>query len=156
MKKYPLVCWPQHPILRTVCDEVTVFDKEIKELAEDLLELMRLYEWVWIAAPQIWITKRMAAFTQRDMTKKDRELVFEDVMINPVVLSFSKETEIAEEWCLSLPWMKGHVERPSEITIQYYTMNWEKKIMTSQWYNARIILHEMDHLDGVLFIDKLA
>ena len=155
-KLYPLQYTANNPILREVCEEVKKITPEIKELYQALHELVREYEWVGLAAPQIGKNIRMAAVTQRDMSKKKRKLLQEIILINPVIIGSSSTTEIAEEWCLSLPWVLGNVERPDEITIKYMDIKGKSHILKSSGYNARIILHEMDHLDGVLFIDKLA
>ncbi len=161
-KKYPLITWEKSPILRTVCDEVKKVTPDIKELAADLQELMWEYDWVWLAAPQIGQNYRMAAVTQRDTSKQNEKwdtiwkLLDEFVIINPIILSSSNETEIESEACLSLPKIKGDVSRPTSVTIQYLGTDGKKDIIKATWFNARVILHEMDHLDGVLFIDKLA
>jgi peptide deformylase len=98
----------------------------------------------------------MAAITQWDMSKKKRELLEEVIMINPEVISKGEKTEIEEEGCLSLPGITGDVSRPTQITIKYQTIDGKQHIRKISGYNARIVQHEIDHLDGVLFIDKLA
>lgn len=161
-KKYPLITWQDSSILRTICDEVKKITPEIREFASNLQELMRAYEWVWLAAPQIWQNHRMAAITQWDTNNKDEEwrldwkLLDEFVIINPSILSIWDETDIDEEACLSLPWQRGDVQRPRKITMQYLWVDGKTHIHKATWFNARVILHEMDHLDGILFIDKLA
>ncbi len=161
-KKYPLITWEDVPILRTICDTVPKVTPDIRKFCKDILKLMREYEWVWLAAPQIWQNYRIAAVTQRDTSATDTQgrsewkLLDEFVIINPVVLSQSDESDVAEEACLSLPKIKGDVERPYSITIQFIDIKWKEQIHKATWFNARVILHEMDHLDGVLFIDKLA
>ncbi len=160
-KTYPLIIDQHQRILRTVCKEIQKITPEVIIFAKHLLELMRDYEWVWLAAPQIWKDLRMAAVTQRDTTKRDstgrsdRILEDEFVIINPVILSQSTNLKVDSEACLSLPWIKWDVARPSKITIQYVWIDGKKHIHKATWFNARVILHEMDHLDGVLFIDKL-
>jgi peptide deformylase len=76
-------------------------------------------------------------------------------MINPKVISISSEKQIDEEWCLSLPWELGSVARPQRATIQRTDLKWKIHLKKVEWYNARIMLHEIDHLNGILFIDKL-
>lgn len=154
-KKYPLVYGADNLILRTVCEPVEKISSEIKEFWSNLLELMHIYDWVGIAAPQVWKTIRIAAFVQFNMKGNKWKVTMEDVLINPVILSKSETTEIEEEWCLSLPWILWNVERVDMIVVEYTNLLWKKVIHKAFWYNARIILHEMDHLDGVLFIDKL-
>jgi peptide deformylase len=131
-----------------------VVSKEIRLLAADLIELMREYDGVWLAAPQIGRSIRMFAYTQRETTKKKRDLLEEWVMINPKIVHSSQETNLEKEWCLSLPGIEGEVERATTITIAYIDTRWKQQIKKATWYNARILLHELDHLDGVLFIDK--
>jgi len=153
--RYPLVTGSETPILRKRCAPVREINKEIRQFAKDLLLLMKEYHWVWIAAPQVWVDKRMAAFVQMDLSTPDWEVISEDVMINPEILYASDITAVDDEGCLSLPNVSGTVERPDEITVSYTNMKWKKVIHKAKGYNARVILHEMDHLDGVLFIDKL-
>ncbi len=152
---FPLEFGENNPVLRKKCLEVKYFTKETKILVEALAVLMWEYEGVGIAAPQIWQTVRIAAVTQRDTSKKNRELLEEFVMINPILIGKGDETVIDEEACLSLPKITGKVARPLDITIKYQTIDGKTHIKKATGYNARILLHEMDHLDGVLFIDKL-
>ena len=154
-ERYPLQVWAQNPLLRTPCVPVQKINKEVKEFGLALLELMRIYDGVWLAAPQVGKTIRMAAFTQRDTTTQPRTHTYEDVMINPKILSQSQETDVDSEWCLSLPWVTWSVARPREITVAYTDLDGKQQIRKAHNYNARIILHEIDHLDGVLFTDKL-
>lgn len=153
---YPLVLGAENPVLRTVCDKVEAVTPEIVAFWKALLDLLPVYDGVWLAAPQVGKTIRMAAFVQLDMKGKNRKQTMQDVMINPIILSSSPTTEIAEEWCLSLPGQTGDVERTDMIVVEYTNLQWKKVVHKAKWYNARIILHEMDHLDGVLYIDKLA
>jgi len=161
-KKYPLITWKDVPILRTVCDEVKHLTPEIKKFAAELQQLMRDYEWVGLAAPQIGQNHRMAAVTQRDMSNRDEDgrviwnLLEEFVIINPKILAASDNLKTDNEACLSLPWINGDVARPHQITIQYLWVDGKTHVHKAKGFNARVILHEMDHLDGVLFIDKLA
>ena len=160
-KKYPLVTWEDQEILRIVCAEVKKISPEIRQFADDILELMREYKGVWLAAPQIGQDYRMAAITQRDTEHVNKswesewKLLDEFVIINPTILSQSDYKTIESEACLSLPWVKGDVTRPDSITIQYLWIDSKTHIHKATGFNARVILHEMDHLDGVLFIDKL-
>jgi peptide deformylase len=87
--------------------------------------------------------------------RKETRTHHEFVMINPEVLAASPTTCNDEEACLSLPGQKGMVERSDTITVRYMTVDGKIHMHKATGYNARIILHEIDHLDGVLFIDKL-
>ncbi len=154
-KQYPLELWAQNPVLRSIAAPVEKITDEMREFGMCLLELMYAYDWVWLAAPQVWQLIRMAAFTQYSFGEKRIKQTLEDVMINPVILSQASTNDIDVEWCLSLPWVEWSVERPSSIVVEYTTLHGKKTMLKASWYNARIILHEIDHLDGVLFVDKL-
>ena len=116
---------------------------------------MHAYDGVWLAAPQINQNLRMVAVTQRDTSKKNWKQVDQFVMINPRILFMSDVTEVDKEGCLSLPGEEWFVKRPQSITVQYTWLDSKKHIHKAIGFNARVILHELDHLDGVLFVDKL-
>lgn len=157
LEKYKLVTWATDIRLRTVCKPVLSINHEIKTFAKLLLYRMQEHDWVWIAAPQVGRCIRMAAFVTLDTSSRNaanRNIVREEIMINPVVIAASKHLESDEEWCLSLPWELWKVKRPSWATIQRTDLKNKKQIRKVEWYNARIMLHEIDHLDWILFIDK--
>ncbi len=139
------------PILRTVCDEVKDFDKSLKKLVEDMKETMHDARGLGIAAPQVNINARVFIVTLGHGTKNPVEVA----MVNPTITSKSKETYVDEEGCLSLPNTYGRVERPNEINVEYFNIKGEKKSLKLAGLDARVVLHENDHIDGVLFIDKL-
>lgn len=153
---YPLQVGAANPLLRTVCAPVETITDEIKVLADALIELMRYHKGVGLAAPQVGQTIRMAAITQWDMSQEQWELLVETVIINPKILWQAENIAVDAEWCLSLPGEEWRVARPTSVTIEYTDIFGKTQILKANGYNARIILHEMDHLDGVLFIDKLA
>lgn len=158
MKKltnYQIQKWLNNPILRQISKEVEIIDDEIRQFADDLIELMWEYDWVGLAAPQVWKNIRMIATTQWSVKWKKWHLTKQVVMINPVILEKSTETEVDEEWCLSLPWMKWDVSRAKDIKLRYTEVNWKEKIVVLSWINSRIVQHEMDHLNWVLFADKI-
>lgn len=158
IEKYKLVTWASDPRLRTRCKPVLSVTHEIQTFANVLFYRMHEHNGVWIAAPQVWRCIRMAAFATLDTSKKDpsdREIIHEDIMINPVVLATSKELMSDEEGCLSLPWELWNVQRPSRATIQWTDLKNRKQLRKVEGYNARIMLHEIDHLDWILFIDKV-
>lgn len=154
-REYPLEFGLDNAVLRTPCPPVEKIDWKILELGLALQKLVWAYEGVGIAAPQVGHSVRMAAITQRDMSSKKRKLLLEDVMINPVLLGQSDQMIVESEACLSLPWVKGDVARPDSITVRYTRLDWTQTTLKADDYNARIILHEMDHLDGVLFVERM-
>lgn len=151
-QNYPIQTWINNPILRKKSEKVVDFNGELKEFAQILFEWMQIYDGIWLAAPQIWVNKRIIAVCQLD--KKLKNIVFSDVLVNPEIVEKSKKTETNEEWCLSLPWIEAEVERPYRVKVKYQDTEWKEHFITATWYNAAILQHEIDHLDGILFLDK--
>lgn len=154
MSKYPLMIWAQTSVLRKKTLPLKTVTKSVRDFALDLIELMWMYHGVGLAAPQVNQSIRMFAYTQRDTSQKEWELWEEWVMINPKIVHYSSAQEIDKEWCLSLPGLEWEVARAKEITISYTDIKGRQLIKKVTWYNARILQHELDHLDGVLYIDK--
>jgi len=156
---YPLQTWENNEILRTKSEKVDIFDDEIKEFSEILLDLMYAYDWVGLAAPQVGKNIRVIATTQRKEVKKwrktDREITGETAMINPEILDHSEEKKKWEEACLSVPGLCGDVERWTWIVVKYQDKKWKTHIQKYTWFSAVVIQHEMDHLEWILFTDKV-
>lgn len=155
LNKYQIQKWLNNPILRQVSKEVEIIDDEIKEFADELIEMMWEFDGVWLAAPQVWKNIRMIAVTQWSVKWNKWDLLKQQVMINPVITEKSSDLEIDEEGCLSLPGMKWDVARSKDIKVKYIDLNWKEKNIVLSWINARIVQHEMDHLDWILFADKI-
>jgi len=153
--QYPLQLWWNNPILRVAADYIYEITPEIRNFAYDLLDLMRLYEGVWLAAPQVGKSWRIIATTQRKSGKRGEKNTGEIVMINPEIIEYSSEIMASEEACLSLPWEQWVVRRYKQITVSYLDPEARKHTRKFESFNAAIIQHEIDHLDGILFIDKL-
>ncbi|MCI9063313.1 MAG: peptide deformylase [Clostridia bacterium] len=147
------------PILLIKCKEVDInnISKEILEEIEDMKETLNFTEGFGIAAPQVGIDKRIAIIQveKERCTYKDSEDVPTTVMINPTWKKLSEETEIEYEGCLSVPSVRGKVERYKEIEVSYYNEKGEKVIKQVKGFTARDIQHECDHLDGIIFLDKV-
>ena len=139
--------------LRTQCTDIQKINDEVVAIAELLIDRMYKYDGVWLSWPQIWYCKNIFAFTEWDENKKKirRE---HHIIINPRITKKSTGMNIWEEWCLSLPNVYGNVARNDWIKMTYYTIDKIKKSKTFTWFNARIIQHEFDHIQGILFIDK--
>jgi len=152
---YPLVQGVDNPVLRTKSTEITEFDSELIEFANILRELMYHYDGVGLAAPQLWKNIRMVATTQWKWKGKKQELIADQILINPTILQHSNDTLVFEEWCLSVPWVFGTVERFKEIKVHYYDEYGEEFTRIFSGYNAVIIQHEINHLEGILFVDKM-
>jgi len=156
---YSLQTWEDNKILRKKSKKVDIFDDEIKEFAETLLDLMYAYDWVGLAAPQVGKNIRVIATTQWKEVKKwrktNKEIIGETAMINPEILEHSEEKKKWEEACLSVPWLCGDVERWTRIVVKYQDKKWKSHVQKYTWFSAVVIQHEMDHLEWILFTDKV-
>ena len=156
---YPLETWENNEILRKKSEQVDIFDDEIKEFSEILLDLMYAYDVVWLAAPQVGKNIRVIAITQwkeiKRWRKTDKEIIGETAMINPEILEHSEEMKKWEEACLSVPGLCGDVERWSRIVVKYQDKKWKTHVQKYTWFSAVVIQHEMDHLEWILFTDKV-
>ena len=110
---------------------------------------------VGLAAPQVGENIRVIATSQRDKKKTKDKLLGETIMINPKILDKSKETILREEACISLPNCTGMVKRHRAITVEFLDLQGKKQNKKYKEFNAVIIQHEIDHLDGILFMDKV-
>ena len=132
-------------ILRKKCREVSEVTDRIRMTMEDMLDTMREQCGVGIASPQVGIMRRMFV--------AEPEPVRVYFMINPVILEQSG-SQIDDEGCLSVPGMIGTVERPDTIKIQALDLDGNLQVYDFQDFDARVMCHEYDHLDGILYIDK--
>ena len=133
------------PALRMRAAEVTVFDDELRRVAERMIALMHDADGVGLAATQIGVLRRF--FVVHD-DGEDR------VVVNPVITVSSKESEIDEEGCLSLGPVRVDVERPVGVTIEARDAAGEPVSLELEGLAARVVQHELDHLDGKLIIDR--
>jgi peptide deformylase len=141
-----------HPVLRQKSGEVTRIDDRFRALIREMFALMYEAKGVGLAANQIGIPLRFFIMNQEgDAAQPEHEHVF----INPVIRN-RKGAVVGEEGCLSLPGQYGDVRRAEEIVVEYFNLNGELLRATLQEYPARIVQHEYDHLEGVLFIDHLS
>lgn len=133
------------PLLRKQSREVTKFDNRLKYLVEDMFETMYHAEGVGLAAPQVGILKRVIVIDDREGNKLE--------MVNPVIKEMDGE-EVQIEGCLSLPHKQGSVKRATHIIVDYYDKDNNKKTLETRDFFARIIQHEIDHLNGILYSDR--
>ena len=110
---------------------------------------------VGLAAPQVGENIRVIATSQRDKKKTKDKFLGETIMINPKIIEKSKETILREEACISLPNCTGMVRRYYAITVEFLDLKGKKQTKKYKEFNAVIVQHEIDHLDGVLFMDKV-
>lgn len=147
------------PILGLKCKEIDInnIDTEILDQIEDLKETLDFTEGFGIAAPQVGIDKRIVVIhVNKEKCKyKDCEDVPTTVMINPTWRKISDKTDIEFEGCLSVPSIRGKVERYINIEVAYYNTDGEKIVKEVSGFTARCIQHECDHLDGIVFLEKV-
>ena len=138
------------PVLRKVAVEVEEIDGYIKELISVMFEVMKAGNGIGLAAPQIGVDKRVIVVS---IDEKGFERL---ALINPVIDYFSDRLSTMEEGCLSVPGIRADVKRPSKIVVSGITRSGRKVSIETGGLLARVIQHEIDHLNGVLFIDKLS
>jgi peptide deformylase len=137
------------PVLRQPAEDVEVFDDELRQLIRAMFETMYVEEGIGLAAPQIGVSQR---FFVMDVGEENTRA---QAIVNPVIVE-ETGSEKGEEGCLSLPGLVGVVERAAEIVVEGYDPEGKPLRLKASGLVARCIQHEIDHLDGVLFIDKLS
>jgi peptide deformylase len=138
------------PILRAKASPVTEFDDALAKLAADMHETMDAAPGVGLAAPQVGVLKRFFVYNDRD--QEDPEA---GTLVNPEIVWFSEDLVEMEEGCLSIPGQYFTVSRPEAIKIRYQDLQGQGWEQEAHGYLSRIFQHETDHLDGILFIDRL-
>jgi len=151
---YPLFTWADNPVLKKKSKKIVRFDDEIQEFAETLVALMYAYDGVGLAASQIGNNIQMIAVTEHKNNKRG-EILRAYVLVNPEIIEKSPTTVLWEEACLSLPGMTGKVKRYQRIKVRFFDPWGKQHIKKVSGFNARIIQHELDHLEGVLFVEKV-
>ena len=151
---YPIVLYGD-PVLRKKCDRIYRDELDVKTLANDMFETMMKADGIGLAAPQIGISKQI--FVVDGSSLEDEEMAsFKKVFINPILNHEKGELWEFEEGCLSIPNVRGGVNRKSTIEITFYDENWVKRTETFKGMQARVIQHEYDHIQGKLFVDYLS
>jgi peptide deformylase len=138
------------PVLRTAARPVESVTDEVRQLIADMLETMYVEDGVGLAAPQVGVSERVMVVDPRDDGSKPLALV------NPVIVERSGETDRGEEGCLSIPGVTDFVERAVRIVIEGLDRDGRFRRVEAEGLLARILQHEVDHLDGVLFFDRLS
>ena len=153
-------------ILKSKSVRIKQFDKGLQTLVQDLIDTMREYNGVGLAAPQIGVLRRVVVIEQPaiEQEQEDGTLVEIEpsrlyVMVNPEIISASKERYTMLEGCLSLPGWYGEVPRPEWVTIKYQDVQGRehriKQANARGYFVGRMVQHEIDHLDGVLFTERI-
>ncbi len=147
------------PVLRLRAAEVSVSDvrsAEIQRLIDDLIETRRAAGGAGLAAPQVGVSKRIAVVEVDDATRYSyKPLVPLTVIVNPVIEPVGDEELVINEGCLSVPGLRGDVSRALRARVQYFDRNGEAREEVVEGLTAGTFQHEVDHLDGVLFLDRV-
>ncbi|NDD57936.1 MAG: peptide deformylase [Chlamydiae bacterium] len=153
--KLPIIYYG-HPVLRKKCEPIREITEDIKQLVADMIETMDASDGIGIAAPQVGRAIRL--FVLRNYVETaDGEYTLSPpkAYINPKLLNPSLELVEDVEGCLSMPGIRAKVKRPSSITVQATDLDGNEFCEHLEGYNARVRMHENDHINGVLFIDRL-
>lgn len=145
--------------LHTQCEEISDFDKNIKTLSQNLLDTVKAAKnpiGAGLAAPQVGVLRRMCIVRKfpDDFNEENPSGVIDYVLVNPKITRKSKDSELGWEGCLSIPDVYVQVERSQKITVVAKNQFGEKISLNASGFFARVIQHELDHLDGVLITDK--
>ncbi|MFC3119006.1 peptide deformylase [Jhaorihella thermophila] len=140
------------PRLKKVCAPVSDLSDELRALADDMLETMYDAPGIGLAAPQVGVLDRLIVL---DCVKEEGESPRPLVMFNPEIIAASDETSVYEEGCLSIPEQFAEITRPAEVEVEWMDRNGHarREVFTGLW--ATCVQHEIDHLNGKLFIDYL-
>lgn len=153
------------PILKKECEDIEQDHPGLKELISDMYETMYKAKGVGLAAPQIGKSIRLfivdgSPFAEKEEGEEDDPLAdgideFKKVFINPIIEEETGKEWLFQEGCLSIPKIRENVSRKTDVIVSYYDENWELHEERYTGYAARIIQHEYDHIEGVLFTDYL-
>ena len=147
----PIITIPD-AVLRKRCKPVEQIDGSIKTLIDDMLATMYAAPGIGLAAPQINVPLRLVVM-DISAEKEDRAPI---VMINPEIVKYGDDRRVHEEGCLSIPDYFAEIERPAAVTVKYLDRNGQPQELSTGDFLATVIQHEVDHLNGKLFIDYLS
>ena len=140
--------WP-HPVLLRGTQPVERVDDELRKTVEDMARLMVDLRGVGLAAPQVSIPKRFM------LVCPTAELGEEEVVINPEILALEGSEEM-EEGCLSFPGVYATIQRATKVKVRYRDLDWKERTLDLEGFVARIFQHEFDHLNGVVFLERMS
>lgn len=135
------------PGLRTPAETITTFDEALARLADDMTETMKAAPGVGLAAPQVGVSRRLFTYDDGDEHA--------GALCNPEIVWYSEETQTGEEGCLSIPQIYFPVTRSLKVTVKAQTLDGQPVELEGEGLLARIFQHEIDHLNGILFVDRL-
>ncbi len=153
---YPIYVYG-HPILRKVAEDIDKDYEGLDTLIDDMFDTMHHSDGIGLAAPQIGKSIRLFIVDGSPLAKDEPDMAgFRQVFINPYITERTGELVLMNEGCLSIPQIHEEVYRESTINIEYFDREWNFHKETIKGFRARIIEHEYDHLDGILFTDRVS
>jgi len=152
-----VICMLGDPILRKKASDIKEFDASLQTLIDDMIETMDASNGIGLAAPQIGVCLNLFVLRNYlDIDSDEVELSDPEVYINPKITYRSQEVELDEEGCLSIPGVRASVYRPQVVHIEALDRHGNSFKQVIEGFNARVRLHEFDHLNGTLFIDLIS
>ncbi len=143
-------------ILRTPSQPVKKVNREIKQLIQDIRDTIDANPAIGLAAPQIGVLKRVTGVRlSYEADQPDEEMEPPIILINPEIVQQGEEAERGYDACLSIPGMMGYTDRKLKIKVRYLDENGKRIEREFEGWDARVVQHEIDHLDGILFLDRL-
>jgi peptide deformylase len=152
---YPIVVYG-HPVLRKAAEDIDRDYPGLEQFIGDMFETMYNADGLGLAAPQVGKSIRIFVIDGRALAEDDPDMEgFRKVFINAHIREKTGETELMTEGCLSIPNLREEVNREGRIRIEYYDENWEFHDEIYEGFRARVIQHEYDHLEGIMFTDRV-
>lgn len=150
---YPITVYGD-PVLRKVTIDIDQNYEELGKLVDDMLETMHNAEGVGLAAPQVGLAVRVFVVDLSPLAEEEPLLIdFKKAFINPHIIEKSGDKVLMDEGCLSIPGLREDVLRYNTIRIKYFDQNWKEYDEVYSGFTARVLQHEYDHLDGIMFVD---
>lgn len=148
-----------HPVLRRIAQPVSekeISTEQFQTFIDDMIETMREYDGVGLAAPQVHRSQRVSVIEIDDNPRYGgKKNVGLHVFVNPKLEALTSDTNSYWEGCLSVPGLRGLVARPNKVKVSYLDRHGKKKEMQAEGFLATVLQHEFDHLDGKLYVDRL-
>jgi len=151
------------PVLRQKAQPVGKIDAEIRRLVQEMIDTMRVERGVGLAAQQVGETRSVCIVdvpdpldTDENGVRHNPDIAMPMVLVNPEILEFSKQTEVGDEGCLSFPGIYAPVKRSVEIKLRYQDLETTQHVVTLKNFVARVAQHEIDHLNGILLVDRMS
>jgi peptide deformylase len=146
---FDLTLYPS-PLLRRPCPPVEAFDEDLKAIVTAMLDCMTDSKGVGLAAPQVGLRTRLLVLNATGEPADAR------AMVNPTIVGRSGPAVVFEEGCLSFPGIYAEIERPELCTVEYQDVDGNPQRLEAEGFESRIIQHEVDHLEGVLLVDRMS